>query len=89
MTFLVHINEYRYAVDGAAIADVQARILKAVQAGGEFVDFCVAGGTPVKVLVTPASAVRIEQLPPTAEPLDGDDQLSDFSFFPDMDLLLA
>lgn len=86
MTFLVHINEYRYAVDGAAIADVQARILKAVQAGGEFVDFRVAGDRSVGVLVTPALAVRIEQVPPPAEPSNVDDQFPDFAFFTDVDL---
>jgi hypothetical protein len=84
MTFLVHINESPYAVEDSDIEEFEDRILKAVRHGGSFVDVSGVTDRLSRVLVTPASSVRIEKLR-RVEPSEIDEEFSDFAFF-DLDL---
>lgn len=83
MTVVIHVNDLVYAVDDAAVPHIEARILDAVRAGGGFIDVGSADARPTRVLVTPASTVRIETVLPTVITIGGDDagdEIDDLTF---------
>lgn len=63
MTHFVYVNHHPYEVDTNSVGAIENLVLEAVQAGGAFIDFPVSAGRAARVLVTPASAVRIERAP--------------------------
>ena len=86
MTFLVNINESLHAIQDAQLGDVETQILAAVHAGGAFVDFPGRSGRLVRILVTPASVIRIERLPAPVDATDEDEDIGDLTFI-DLDML--
>lgn len=68
VTFLVQISNSSYVVEDARMVYAEALILDAVYSGGAFIDLHDMAGRPVRVLVTPASAVRVEKVPQPVEP---------------------
>lgn len=85
MSVLVYVNDSAYVVNDGSQVAAEALILDAVQAGAAFIDMHTREGRPVRVLVTPASTIRLENVPPPVEPADEDDVFPDFDFF-DTDL---
>jgi hypothetical protein len=86
MTFRVHINDSTYAVADADLAELESRILEAVHAGGAFIDLDGRSGEQVRAMVSPATRVRMEKLPPPAEsPADGGEH-QDLAFIDLMDV---
>lgn len=86
MTFLVNINESLHAIEDAQLCGVETQILAAVHAGGAFVDFPGRGDQLVRILVTPASVIRIERLPSPVDPPDDDEGIGELTFI-DLDML--
>lgn len=86
MTFLVNINESLHAIEDEKLSDIESQILVAVRAGGAFVDFPGTSGRLVRILVTPASTVRIERLPSPVDTADHDEDACDLTFI-DLDML--
>lgn len=84
MTFLVHINDQRYAVADDSVTEVESRILDAVRAGGAFVEVHDGSAPSSRVLITSASTVRIQAAPP---PIGTDDYAEEE--FPDLAYLEA
>lgn len=81
MTAILYINERSYPVGEGSIAVVEAAIVEAVRAGGSFVDVPVLDHRSARVLVTPASAVRIGERASAVQASIGDDDFPDLSFF--------
>ena len=86
MTFLVNINESPHAIEDAQLSEIESQILVAVRAGGAFVDLPGRSGRTVRILVTPASAIRIERLPPPVDTTDHEEDFCDLTFI-DLDML--
>ena len=80
MTFLVNINESFHAIEDAQLSDIESQILVAVHAGGAFVDFRGRSGRLMRILVTPASVVRLEQLPSTVDATAREEDIWDLTF---------
>ena len=81
MTVLVHVNDCAYVVEDSGLPDVEALVLDAVHSGGAFIDLYDRASRPVRVLVSGASAVRIEKVPHQLEPADDDDLFPDFASY--------
>ena len=86
MTFLVNINESLHAIEDAELSGVETQILAAVHAGGAFVEFAGKSGRLMRILVTPASVIRIERLPSPVNAIDDGDDIQDLTFI-DLDML--
>ena len=85
VTYLIHINTQAFAVSDDEIHNVETRILEAVRATGAFIDFVGTGERPVRILVTPASWVRIESFVYVDDLDEGDEDGSDLVIL-DLDL---
>ncbi|MEF2977211.1 hypothetical protein [Subtercola sp. YIM 133946] len=81
MTYLVYINDHRHDVSDGHIADLEDRIMDAVRIGGAFVEVFDGGSQPVRVLVTPATAVRIQRAPRPIIASSADTEFPDFAFY--------
>ncbi len=81
MTVLVYVNEFAYVVDDSNVATTEALIVDAVHAGGAFINLCNSAAQPVRVLVTPATPVRVEKMSPRVEPSHDDDIFPDFESY--------
>lgn len=79
MTVLVNINESLHAIEDAQLSAVETQILAAVHSDGAFVDFHDRSSRLVRVLVTPASAIRIERLTSPVDATDGEEDICDLS----------
>ena len=86
MTFLVNISESLHSIEDAQLSGVETQILAAVHAGGAFVEFSARSGRSVRILVTPASVIRIERLPSPVDATDDDEDMGDLTFI-DLDML--
>ena len=86
MTFLVNINESLHAIEDAQLSGVETQILAAVHAGGAFVEFPGRSGQLVRILVTPATMIRVERLPSPVATTDDDEDIGDLTFI-DLDML--
>jgi len=80
MTFLVNINESLHAIEDAELNGVETQILAAVHAGGAFVEVAGKSGQSVRILVTPASVIRIRRLPSPVDATDDGDDMQDLTF---------
>ncbi len=59
-TMIISVDHARFELAAsAAVTDLRERIEQAVHAGGRFVDFAVAGGQSIAILITPRSRVVI------------------------------
>lgn len=86
MTILVNINESLHAIEDAQLSGVETQILAAVHTGGAFVDLPGKSGQLVRILVTPATMIRIERIPSTVATTDDNEDIGDLTFI-DLDML--
>jgi len=86
MTFLVNISESLHAIEDAQLSGVETQILAAVHVGGAFVNFPGGSGQLVRILVTPATMIRIERIPSPVDTTDDDEDIGDLTFI-DLDML--
>jgi hypothetical protein len=81
MTAVVYVNERSYLVPDASVPEVESLVIEAVRGGGSFIDIPLTDGGAARVLVTPASTVRVGEREQPVEPSDYVDDFPDFSFF--------
>ena len=81
MSVIVYVNGSSYGADGASQSTVESTILTAIRAGGDFIDLRARDARVVRVLVTAASAIRVERLRQPVEATDEDDLFPNFDFF--------
>lgn len=84
MTFLAYVNGSRYAISDDDADPFERAVVAALRSGGDFVDMPNRPHSAVKILITSASAVRLERLPDADERDEEGDQgeeFFDFAFY--------
>lgn len=81
MSVIVHVNGSSYLVDDVDQATVESVVLDAVRVGGAFIDLRARDERSVRVLVTMASTVHIEQTAQPVQPTNEEDVFPDFDFY--------
>jgi hypothetical protein len=81
MTYLAHIDGQRFAIADEAVDTFAASIVAALRSGGNFVDVPLVSGADVRLLITTASSVRLEQVPEPTEDVSDGEEFVDFAFY--------
>jgi len=84
MTFLAYVDGSRYAISDDDADPFERAVVSALRSGGDFVDVPNRPHSTVRILVTPASTIRLERLPDADDASEGGDdgeEFFDFAFY--------